>query len=1049
MKHVLITAIALTASLSSAQTELQAEAQAAAQTEQTPAQKSPILRGTAISGNIRGFLRASESPYLVTGDLLVDKASALVIEPGVILQFTPGSKLKVEGQIVAAGISTEAVVFKSAARTPKAGDWKGITISGENGSELRNAVITDAENGVVIENTGLNLHGSSIKNSTGRGLYIRNGKAEITDCEFTDNQGAALHVSNYGEASLDNVVFKKNTVAIYNSNLGYIDASGTTIQENGYGILDMGNSHLTLKNSDISKNTVGASAADVLDNSVSESISGNANDFTVDSRTVAGALSEDPQIFGIKKRITDPDEKIGNLIKSREKESALQDSTAKSWNIIGNVMLGGNYHHVITGKSYENTFQVPGFGAEASAYLLMQSPDGRTIEFNADLSADSWSHFSPNPVTLSYTDQVNHLVLGDFQKSQGDIYMSNLPIFGVGYTMSLLRNNADMPLFELGGFFGEARRPYAWNDRHPLIYKEYIEDGELQAQRLAYGASFKWAPVRRFDATVGIIYANDEMEDPLLRDGSSRSTGEPMQTSFTMYADGNWLFYPGDIELNGSVAVGRADTADVAKERAANKVFSEAGLNVSSMGTLRQLMNNESRIRTLSDQELYNIFGDNTTLTRSQMRDSLRTLIRDAKLAKREEDSDIEDSRVMGLNWGSQNFAIGASLDWSIYKTTISAHVKYVGEDFYSAGSPDQLSDTREFGGRIEQEIRDYWTLGFAYQINVENAANHGNTNLFGLGEGTRWGFFDEASDSWQEEHELDNDRTKYIQNFSLENTFKISNNISTRLNYNLEYRTQYRPYQLQVNQFYKDGVFLDDWFAPRKGKKTIELTDNENSTTVDAERWAQYTGYAIEDYLASNFQERIFRHTWAADVSLKQGKSIVKVGGVLSIRSDYSKFYKDSLANLLDLADSTWGKMGYYFGGADYLEHTYPLSWTLETDLLQNSLIVRPRFKNYTRDEMKESEINVDEEMTIPLMNKFLTLGINGEFRYLLTTWEDDGEQDETEMDILGGLNVKVNHTKHWSSEWFAGTAMYLRPDSKRDEYTDIYGGIRVNYIF
>jgi len=1033
MKHVFISVIAFAASYAASFAT------------------AALLQGTEIKGNARGFLRAGDSPYLVTENLLVDKASVLIIEPGVIIQFAPGTGLYVEGQIVAAGTNVEPVIFKPADTEPANGYWKGISLSGENGSELRNILVTGATNGIVAENTSLALRFSTIEKTVDRGLYARNAQVEVTDCEFVDNQGAALHISSYGEATLERTNFTKNNVAIYNANLGYIEATNVTIRENQYGILDMGNSHLALNNSSATNNVVGTSAADVLDKSVSESTYSNEFDYTKDAKAIAGALSDDPEIMGVKKRITDPDETIGNLIKAREKESALQDSVPKSWSIIGNVMLGGNYHYVKTRRRYENTFQVPGLGAEANAYMLMQSPDGKSIEFNADLTADSWNHFAPNPVTLSYTDQSNHLVLGDMQKTQGEIYMSSLPIFGASYTLSLLNNNADQPLFELEAFFGEARRPYTLNDRHPLIYKEYIDDGELQAQRLAYGATFKWAPLRRFDATLGVIYADDEMKGPLLRDGSPRgSTGEPMQTSMTMYADGNWLFYPGDIELKGMIAVGRADTADVAKERAVNKVFTAAGLNTAAMGTLRQLMNNESKISTLSAEELSSIFGDYTTLTRGQMRDSLRTLIRDAKLAKREEDSDIEDSRVMGLNWGSQNFAIGASLNWNIYKTSISGHLKYVGEDFYSAGSPDQLSDTREFGGRIEQEIHDYWTLGFAYQINVENAANHGNTNLFGLGEGTRWGFFQEASDKWLEEHELDNDRTKYIQNFTLDNSFQITQNVSAKLSYSLEYRTQYRPNQLQVNLFTEDAVYKDRWFSPRKGLASIELNDGEGTYTVDSSRWAQYNGYANDDYLASNFEERLFRHTWSANVALKYGNNTFKAGGILSIRTDNSRFHKDSLAGTMDLADSTWGKLGYYFGGADYLEHSYPISWTANYDAIQNRLEVTPRFKSYKRDDMQENEITIADELEIPLMDRLMILGLGGEFRYLTTSWEADGlDLDETEMDVLGNINLKVNHTKHWNSEWFAGTAMYYRPDNHMDEYKDIYGGVRVNYVF
>lgn len=61
----------------------------------------------------------------------------------------------------------------------------------------------------------------------------------------------------------------------------------------------------------------------------------------------------------------------------------------------------------------------------------------------------------------------------------------------------------------------------------------------------------------------------------------------------------------------------------------------------------------------------------------------------------------------------------------------------------------------------------------------------------------------------------------------------------------------------------------------------------------------------------------------------------------------------------------------------------------------------------------MTEREFTIDDEFEIPFRNRFLVLGISGEFRYLTTNWEENGvSEDETEMDVLGNLNLRVNHT-------------------------------------
>ena len=1036
----------------------------------TAAPQPKLAEGTPLGGSIHGFLKSDQSPYLVTENLSVDENNTLVIEPGVTLLFTPGTALYVKGQLVVAGAQNNMVQFRSASSMPKSGDWQGIFISGQEQSEIRNAAVSDAANGIAIENGNLSILSSKIEKSSNRGVYAKNSKLTINGSQFYGNEGAAVHIDSYSDASLGNIIFESNKVALYNAPLAITSVTSSRFENNDYGVLDMGNSHLSFGNTIVQNNKVGASAGDVLGPDVIGSIKGNEADFTKDVEAVAQALPASPEIPGIESRPVNKDERIGSLLSQKQNKEDQSDTTRNGWSVAGNIMVDNHYHYVATRKNrtgekveimgdtikpnqkYKNTFQVPGFGTEASAYLLMESPDGRTIEFNADYTGDSWNRFNADQVTLSYTDNINHLVLGDFNKSAGDIYMSSLPIFGAGYTLSLFKNNANQPLVEVDGFFGESRKPYLLDERHPYIYKNYIENGEAQAQRLAYGGSIKWAPLRRFDATIGAIYADDEIHDPLLRDGGRRSTitSEPMQQSFTVYADGNWLFYPGDIVLKGQVAVGRADTADVFRERAINEVFTKAGLNTSSMGKLRELMSNESKISALSANELDEIFGGNTTLSRSKMKDSLRTLIHEAKQLKSEADDERDDGRVMGLNWGSQNFALGASLYWNIYKTTLSGHLKYVGEDFYSAGSADQLADTREFGGEIQQEITDFWNMNFAYQINVENAANGGKTNLFGLGEGTRWGLSPNEDSKWYRDHELDNDRAKYIQDWKLGTEFKINPMVTANMGYNLEYRTQYRPYQLHGDYILEDGIYKDSWFNVRKNHAKAEIIDGGEIETVDSARWAQYMGMADEDYLASKFQERIFRNSWNAGLSVKVSSTIFKVGGIWTIRTDNSKFYKDSLIDEMDLSNETIAKLGYNFGGADYFEHSYPVSATSNFSKFQNYFSVTPRFKNYKRDDMSESEISVEDELEIAFLRRFLIVDLTGQFRYLTSSWEEDSEDiDEKEYDVLGQASLTVNHTKRLSSQWYVGTAMYYRPDDLSEEYKDVYGGIKVNYAF
>ena len=743
--------------------------------------------------------------------------------------------------------------------------------------------------------------------------------------------------------------------------------------------------------------------------------------------------------------------------------------TTKTWNVSGNVTYRGAYHYVRTrthhgdtfvsgqdsikpGNRYRNYFQVPGFMTEGSAYVRAESPDGKVFEFDADVTSDNWNKFYPNPVSLSYTDKYSHLTLGDFNKSEGELYMGGLPVFGIDYTLSVMKDENGNPTWQVNGFFGEAQRPLLPGNRHPYFYHEWIDDGEAAAQRIAYGGSIQLNPNKISSIAVGGIYANDEIEDPLFRDGASASTitADPMQESFTLFTDMGIFSESKDAMLNFQAAVGRADTADVIRERAVNAVFSKAGLNTSSYGTLRKLMHNENAVKTLSKSELESIFGDNNTLTTKQMQDSLLTLIQKAKTIQKNYEKSRDDDRALGMSWRNQNFAFGLFGNWSYKATTIRGHAKYVGENFYSAGSPDQLADTREYGIDIDQGILDIWDLSLSYNVLVENAAKGEKMNIFGFGEGTKHGIAPDMDSPWFKEHELNVDRTRYTHNAGIQNSFHITEAFSLRAGYGFEFKKQYRPFQLHAVYTEDSKVYTDKWFSPRKGKSTTKYDTGDSTIEIDKERWDAYKVLAGEDYIASNFEERLLKHSWNAGVTLRKGPTTVNVDAKFALRLDDSKFHDDELVKDFDFSDETWGTLGYYYGGTDYFEHSYPIIATTSFEPFQNHFSVTPRFKKYNRYDMDESELTVSDDLEIPFMNEFLVFGINGEFRYMATTWEENRkDESEKETDFIGSTSLRINHSKHFYSEWVFGAGIFYRPDNLSNEYKDVYGGLNLNYTF
>lgn len=85
----------------------------------------PVLKGT-IGGIVDSdsFLSLSNSPYRLSNDLIVDKASNLYIQPGVKILFDKKTSIIVkDGGIVALGTKDNPIIFTSSGASPSPGDY--------------------------------------------------------------------------------------------------------------------------------------------------------------------------------------------------------------------------------------------------------------------------------------------------------------------------------------------------------------------------------------------------------------------------------------------------------------------------------------------------------------------------------------------------------------------------------------------------------------------------------------------------------------------------------------------------------------------------------------------------------------------------------------------------------------------------------------------------------------------------------------------------------------------------------------------------------------
>ena len=738
--------------------------------------------------------------------------------------------------------------------------------------------------------------------------------------------------------------------------------------------------------------------------------------------------------------------------------------TESSWTVGGSWSAEFGYHSVVTqkneldsayvngtdsiqpGQKYKNYFQVPGVYAAWKAYVQMESETGKKFEFILDATSDNWNRFDPRFVQVSYEDRRHTLVLGDMFVSGGELYLGNIDLFGLSYELRLGQDS----VVALGVFGGENHAPKLPFEKDREQYNKYIGRDEVEAQKMVLGFKTLWNASKNVNATLGFIGSKDYLDDPYFREGTTDNVNlsNPMFSSKTFFGELNGKVLGGRGSYNIQLGLGGADTLNVVAHRAVNAIFEEAGLDVSSFAQLHRLMNNTALVDRMRREELELIFGDNSELVVSEMRNELKRVLELANQAlKNYKSKNKKDPN----EWTFQNFALSGNYNWQRNSTTVDAYFRMVGRNYYSAGSPDMLQNSRLLGAKLETNVKDPWKLNVGYELNIENASGSGDAyNFFGFAEGSKLGLIPGADDDWLKKHEQDPLRTLYIHDFELKNTIKIRDSVEFMARYALNYRTRSTSQRLHGNYMASSGIYSDSWFAKQDGKKTIDVETDHAVIQIDSARWAKYASLQKEPYLATQFDERLLKHTLELGATFKLPQNVVKVGGILTFRSDLSKFNQDELLDDFDFSDKTYGVLGYYFHGSDYFEMRIPISLTTSLSWVRNQASFMPRFRSYNRDEVSELEWSLSDNATIHLKPNFIDLMLNGSIRQNFMSRLEEGKTvDEMELDLDLSAGLRFQLTERLSNEWIFGAFFNHRPDDKSQDYRDIYGSISVNLDF
>jgi len=196
---------------------------------------------------------AGNSPYHVTGNILVSSGVTLTIQTGVTVRVDPGYSLRIDGTLVARGTSAAPILFTMAQST----EWAYMLFSDSsidatydsNGNYVSGCILeyctveyagSGNNSALKIDNASPLLNACIIRNNKANAIYVfyssgswNAGAVKITGCDVSQNTGSGVYVSAYGgRLQASNNRFTQNGGHGLYLSVGNAIASGASITKN-------------------------------------------------------------------------------------------------------------------------------------------------------------------------------------------------------------------------------------------------------------------------------------------------------------------------------------------------------------------------------------------------------------------------------------------------------------------------------------------------------------------------------------------------------------------------------------------------------------------------------------------------------------------------------------------------------------------------------------------------------------------------------------------------------------------------------------------------
>ena len=205
--------------------------------------------GTPVSGPLTGttIWTVSGSPYKVFADARIDPGSSLLLEKGTRVEFSQGTRLTVNGRMVANGTLVDKVTFTSSQPQPSTSDWEGIWVGESGKADFIHSIVQFSKAGInvtgglaTISNSSLNFHIlSAVRAGAGANVSVKD--TTISSCQYD----GLMYDNNSKGAVLRNKIFSCLYGAVTFSD---IEIAHNSFTENYIGIYSYNNSGRILNN---------------------------------------------------------------------------------------------------------------------------------------------------------------------------------------------------------------------------------------------------------------------------------------------------------------------------------------------------------------------------------------------------------------------------------------------------------------------------------------------------------------------------------------------------------------------------------------------------------------------------------------------------------------------------------------------------------------------------------------------------------------------------------------------------------------------------------